>query len=208
MTRHHARSTAAIVALSLVLGAAAPAASGAKAARSERPSATSRVSRSLCDALHALPDTRRAACCAGTPNGGGLADACVRALDDALARNAITLDADDVKRCVADAARELDGCDWVTPQAPRLPGSCRGIVHGRSAAGSACRSSLACADGLVCWGAGAKADGICAPPGAPGATCGRTEDALATYLRASADERHPECAGFCSYGRCAARVAA
>lgn len=208
MTRHHARSTAAIVVLSLVLGAVAPPASEAKAVRSERAPAATAVSRRLCAALHTLPDTRRAACCAGTPNGGGLADACVRALDDALARNAITLDADDVKRCAADAARELDGCDWVTPQAPRLPASCRAIAHGRVAAGAACRSSLECSDGLVCWGAGAKADGICAPPGAGGATCGRTEDALATYLRASADERHPECAGFCSHGRCAARVAA
>lgn len=210
MTEQHARSTAAIAVLILALCALATGASAAKPARKGTPpsgSAPNASVRLLCDALHTLPDTRRAACCAGAANGGGLADACVRSLGDALARGVITLDAREVKRCAADAARELDGCDWVTPQAPRLPASCRSLVHGRVAAGASCRSSLECVDGLACWGATAKADGICAPPGATGATCGRGEDALATFLRASGDVRHPECAGFCGYGRCAARVA-
>lgn len=210
MTEQHARSTGAITVLVLVLCTVAPGSAGARAARSSRsaPPATASVVHRLCDALHRLPDTRRAACCAGTANGAGLAEACVRTLGDALARNAIAIDPGDVDRCAADSARELAGCDWVTPQAPRLPASCARIVHGRVAGGSACRSSLECVDGLVCWGASAKADGICAPPGAAGATCGRAEDPLATFLRANDDARHPECAGYCGYGRCAARVAA
>lgn len=207
MTEPHARRTA-IAALTLALCVLAPAVAGAKPARSGTPaSAPSAVVRRLCDTLHRLPDTRRAACCAGTASGGGLADACARSLGDALARRAVVLVPDDVDRCAADAARALEGCEWVTPQSPRLPASCRGVVRGRIAAGASCRSSLECADGLVCWGAGARADGVCAPPGATGATCGRTEDSLATYLRANGEDRHPECAGFCSHGRCAARVA-
>lgn len=210
MTEQHARSTVAIAVLILALCGVAPDTSAAKPARKgalPSGSAANASVRLLCDALHTLPDARRAACCAGTANGVGLADACARSLGDALARGVITLDAREVKRCAADAARELDGCDWVTPQAPRLPASCRSLVHGRVAAGASCRSSLECVDGLACWGASAKADGICAPPGATGASCGRGEDALATFVRASGDERHPECAGFCGYGRCASRVA-
>jgi hypothetical protein len=209
VTAHSPRSVVAFVALIAALCAGAPRTAAAEPARPRRAAtvAAASVVRRLCDVLHTLPDTRRAACCASTPNGGGLADACTRALGDALERKAVVLTSGDVDRCVADAARSLDGCDWVTPYAPRLPDSCRRIVHGRVAAGASCRSSLECADGLVCWGATPKVEGICAPPGATGASCGRTDDALATSLRASGDERHPECTGFCRQGRCAARVA-
>jgi hypothetical protein len=211
VTAHSSRRAASIVVSTLLaLCVCAPRPSAAEPARSKRAAAagaTDSVARRLCDALHTLPDTRRAACCAGTANGGGLAEACTRTLGDALARGAIVLESGDADRCVADAARALDGCDWVTPQAPRLPASCRSIVHGRIAAGASCRSSLECADGLVCWGASAKVEGVCAPPGATGASCGHVDDTLATSVRASGDERHPECAGFCRYGRCAARGA-
>jgi hypothetical protein len=210
VTPHSSRSATSIVALTLVLCACAPRTAGAEPVRPSRAKAAvaaASVARRLCDALHTLPDTRRAACCAGTPNGGGLAEACTRTLGDALKQNTIELAPADVDRCVADATRSLDGCDWVTPHAPRLPDSCRRLVHGRVNAGSSCRSSLECVDGLVCWGATPAVAGICAPPGATGASCGRTDDPLATDLRAHGDERHPECAGFCRQGRCAARVA-
>jgi hypothetical protein len=162
----------------------------------------------LCDALQRLPEARKAACC-GAPGGADMAAACAREIDRSLKAGALTLDAADVDRCAAESASRLEGCDWVTPYSPRVPGSCRGILHGRLDVGMRCRSSLECRDGLHCRGVGTTDSGVCAPPGAPGAACGGGVDTLATYARQTHyDVRHLECAGFCVKGRCAAFAAA
>jgi hypothetical protein len=158
------------------------------------------LARRLCDALQALPETRKSSCC-GTSPAKGFADACVRDLDRALRDGAVALEAEAVDACATDSATELAGCDWVTPYMPRTPRTCRGIVRGRLELGHACRSSLECRDGLHCRG-------VCVPPAPLGASCSAAVDALTTYLRqGDAQTRHPECAGSCVRGRCAAPVA-
>jgi len=197
--------------LLLVLLGLSPTAVGAGPSRRAAATASTAtpqiLAQHLCDALQALPEARRAACCATAP-AGGLAGECVRVLAGALRDEAVALDPADVERCAAASARQLEGCAWVAPYAPRLADGCRGILHGRLAVGSSCRSSLECADGSFCWGSGPTTPGVCAPPGAPGTTCGSVADPLATYARQTDDGRHPECAGFCVKGRCAAFLAA
>jgi hypothetical protein len=165
-----------------------------------------KLSQRLCDALQSLPETRKAQCCGTSPT-GGLAGECARRLGDSLRDNALTLDPGDVERCAAESSRALEGCDWVTPYLPRTPASCVDILHGRLEAGGACHSSLECRDGLSCRGGGPAVPGVCAPPAAPGASCGGAPDTLATYARQTDyDARHPACAGFCVRGRCAAFI--
>jgi hypothetical protein len=150
----------------------------------------------FCDAVQALPEARRAACC-GTTAAPGLAAACARELGRARDRHAVTVDAAGVERCAADAARALAGCDWVTPRLPSVPASCRGVVQGRRGAGAECRSSLECREDLVCRA------GACAAPAPPGAACRGVPDALQTFTRQFDEDRHhPECAGVCLRGRC------
>jgi hypothetical protein len=196
---------AASLAIVLVL-AALPADAGKQAHSSHAASAPPRSVAQLCEALQTLPETRRASCCATTPT-SGLGDECVRVVGDALRGGGVTLEPADAARCAADAARALEGCDWVTPYAPRVPSSCRGVLHGRRVAGAACRSSIECVDGSFCWGSGPTTAGVCIPPAPAGATCGAAIDALATFARQTGDDRHPECAGYCAKGRCAAFVA-
>jgi len=197
--------------LSVVLSALETSSAGASA---RKPSFSPRqkpekLSQRLCDALQTLPETRKARCCGTSPTAGppGLAGECARKLSDSLRHNALTLDPADVERCAAESSRELEGCDWVTPYLPRTPASCVGILHGRLETGAVCRSSLECRDGLSCRGGGETVPGVCAPPAVPGASCGGAPDALATYARQTDyDARHPECAGFCVRGRCAAFI--
>ena len=196
---------AVVVVLPVLLGASPPRASQRHVVVAV--STSDQLSRRLCDALQGVPASRKAQCC-GTSPSAGLASACTREVDRALREHAITLAAADVDRCAADTARALDGCTWVTPWMPETPSSCRGIVRGRRDAGASCRSSLECADGLFCRGAGPATSGVCTPPGRPGANCSGIPDALATYARETdGDTRHPECAGYCLRGRCTAPVA-
>jgi hypothetical protein len=181
----------------VVLVAALPAVAGASPPAAD-------VGRRLCDALHALPEARKAACC-GTAAANGLAAECARELGRSLDAGTLATDPADVDRCVSDSARALDGCGWVTPYLPPIPGACRGILHGRLDAGATCRSSLECRDGLACRGTGPAVAGVCARPGLAGAVCAGAPDTLATYTRQTDDDaRHPECAGYCLRGRCAA----
>jgi hypothetical protein len=180
----------------LILLAARPVVLGASPSK-PAPDATSMR---LCDALQALPERRKAECCASSPS-AGVATACAQALSVSLRAKAITVDPADVDRCAAETVHALDGCDWVTPYLPAPPASCRGIVHGRVDVGGTCRSSLECRGGLHC------AAGTCARPGAPAppaAAPRHADDARAP------DRRHEpsECTGYCFRGRCAAPVAA
>lgn len=166
----------------------------------------------LCDALHAVPGGRQAACCGAVIGSGGsgaprgLAGECTRLLSAALRAGSAALEPAAVERCERASAAAFAGCDWVTPLAPEAPAACRGLVAGLREAGAACASSLECRSGLACRAAGAGAPaGTCAPPAAAGEACGGGFDLLATYLRA---EPRAECAGSCHAGRCADAVAA
>jgi hypothetical protein len=161
----------------------------------------------LCSALHTLPETRRAACCAA-PAAVELAGECTRVLTLALRARAVRLDAADVDACAAAMARALDGCDWVGPFPVAPPAACAGIVRGAVAAGERCRSSLECAGGLRCRGAGPTQPGRCSAALDDGALCGLAVDTLASYTRQEAvDREHRECAGYCARHRCHRAVA-
>jgi hypothetical protein len=152
----------------------------------------------LCAVLHALPEERKAQCCSTAPS-STLAAECTGMLSAALRDRTLRLDAAAIGRCAADSSRAFAGCDWVTPLVPPSPGSCHLAVQGLAPAGASCRTSLECQDGLSCRG------GSCAKPAPPGAACGGSVDTLATFLRQTdLAPRHPECAGYCLAGRCAA----
>lgn len=158
----------------------------------------------ICDALHTMPLERKAACCQSTP-GTNVASECGRNLAGALAGGGITLDAAQVKTCTTALASAYEGCDWVGPHPVRLPEACRTIVRGTVAEGKTCRSSLECADGLRCAGAGPTDAGRCRAAAAEGDPCGTAVDPLATYLRIDMDQARPPCAaGFCDRQRCRA----
>lgn len=196
------RSSFLLCALVALAALAGPAADEARRTRAASAPPAAAAARQLCAAVQTLPETRKAACCA-SPASAGLGGECVRLLSDAVRRGAVALADGDAARCSAAAARQLEGCAWVTPYAPPLPQECRRVLQGRLAAGAACRSSLECVDGLLCWGAGPGTAGVCTPPAPVGATCGAAADDLATYTRQTDDPRHPACAGFCKHGRCA-----
>jgi hypothetical protein len=193
-----ARAAPWLVAASLGLGTATGRAE-TPPARTATPAARPLVRR-LCNTLHALPAKRKSECCGAAV--GSLADLCTSEMSAALERGAVTLDAAAVDRCVAESARKLDGCDWVTPLAPPLPDACRGLVHGKLEVGVSCRSSLECRDGLYCRGATPGAAGLCAPPAPARARCEAPADNLASYARAGDDPRHRECDGLCIKGEC------
>ena len=152
----------------------------------------------LCEALHAVPERRRLACCSGA-SGLVLTDECVRVLTYALRSGAVTADAAGVAACTAAQEAAHAGCDWIGPWPPDLPPSCRSALRGTLAAGARCRSSLECAGSLNCRGVGPTAPGTCAPPRLDGERCALAVDPLAAYTRQDRVEReHPECSGFCS----------
>jgi hypothetical protein len=156
----------------------------------------------LCEALHGVPVKRRAACCA---HGAGfsLEGECTRTLSFALREKAVTVDPAAVDACAAAMARAHEGCAWVGPTGAPLPAECDGIVRGTLEEGKRCRSSLECVDGLRCQGVGPTDMGQCAKPKGRGHVCAIAVDTLASFTRQDGfDERHPECAGYCSHRRC------
>lgn len=153
-----------------------------------------------CAAVHALPAARRKACCHAAA--ASLADVCVRHLSEALRRGTVTLDAAAIDRCAADTERELAGCGWVTPLAPKPAPSCAGLLRGTLAQGGACDSSLECADGLYCRGLALDSPGQCSAPAAARAPCETPADNLAAFTAAGDDPRHRACDGRCAMGLC------
>lgn len=157
----------------------------------------------LCDALHALPERKRAECCQ-VPLGIILATPCTRTLSAAVRTKAIRLDEAAIANCESAFQHELQGCEWVGPLATELlPAACQGMVSGLLGTNTRCRSSLDCAVGLRCQGAGPTARGICAPPKRDGLACDLAVDTLASYTRQEIDLLHPECQGFCDRHKCA-----
>lgn len=162
------------------------------------------IAERLCNALEALPLQRRAECCGGAPS-TGMSRECVRVLTATLRDGAVQISAGDVDRCHAETMAQLEGCDWVTPLQPAPPAACLGIIHGQLQAGASCRSTLECRDGLVCHGARTTVAGVCQEPSALGGSCSRGVDTLVTYARQPTDDpHHPDCAGYCFQGQCAA----
>jgi hypothetical protein len=162
----------------------------------------------FCEAVQALPDKRKAACCVDARTGVVPVDSCVRTLSYAIAQRAVTLDAAEVEACAAAMKKATDGCDWVTPFATAIPLVCRGILRGKLAEKEPCRSSLECAAGLRCQGLSATDIGACGPPRGSRMPCGAGIDTLAAYTRQdSVDRDHPECEGRCAQGRCDDAVA-
>jgi hypothetical protein len=157
--------------------------------------------RRLCTALHVLPGQRKAACCEGssTSNVGGQCESVVTV---ALRSGAITLDHAALDRCVEAMEKAHQGCDWVTPLSSTVVPECEGVLRGQFPEDSKCRSSLECAEGLHCHGAGPTNIGYCGKP-REGGSCNTGVDVLATYARQdNIDKGHPECAGQCYQHRC------
>jgi len=160
----------------------------------------------LCQAVHSLPEERRAQCCASRP-GIVLAGECAFALTAALRSRAVALEPARVDACAAALGRAYQGCGWVGPFGPAFPAECQRLFAGRRKAGEACRSSLECEGGASCAGVGPTDVGRCAPPGEAGASCATAVDALATFTRQDLDRLHPPCKGYCNRHRCAERAA-
>ena len=192
----------ALAAVSSVAAAAGPAKPGKPAARAVKfdPRAEQ-----YCAALHRVPAERRQACC-GRPV-ANLAAQCASELSAALARGTVALDEAAVARCASDSASAFEGCAWITPLQPAPPESCAGLVRGALDAGSTCRSSLECGDGLHCRGLTPSTAGVCRPAAAARQRCEFPADNLANYARAQADPRHAVCAGACLKGQCLEPVA-
>jgi hypothetical protein len=161
----------------------------------------------LCTALQGTPQTRRAECRRTTP-GVLTTGECVRMLGAALDSGTVTLASSDVDLCVDATNRALASCEWASVGAPQPPTECGGIVHGTLAAGSHCRSSLECLDGLRCHGVGPTIEGQCGAPRDEEAPCGASVDSLAVYARQNGyDAAHPECRGWCNGRMCAPTIA-
>lgn len=152
----------------------------------------------LCEALHQMPAERKAACCRGQ-TAAHFAGECARVVSLALEQGTLELQHSDA--CVKDLVLAHQGCAWVGPNEPSLPESCSGVVVGKIHEGKKCRSTLECASGLRCLGAGPTAAGKCAPPGQDGMACELSVDVLVSYLRQTLPP-HLECAGFCQRHRC------
>jgi hypothetical protein len=161
----------------------------------------------FCRAVYLLPAERRAACCGGEA-APTLASECARTLSYALRSKAVTVDEKAVAACEAGQARAHEGCDWVGPLGASLPPACAGLLHGTLAAGTRCRSSLECQDGLRCRGVGPTDPGTCGPPLVEGARCNVAVDTLVTYARQEVwtEAAHRECQGYCSRRACRAAV--
>ncbi len=161
--------------------------------------------RGLCEALHLLPEERRAACCGGAP-GHTLVDECTRVLSLALRGGNLDLDVKRTAGCVAAEKAALQGCGWVGPASVPLPETCQGLTVGKLERGARCRSALECRDGLCCRGLGPTQAGVCDAPGAAATACELGADPLAVYLLQDGRE-HPECAGACVRRTCVPTVA-
>jgi hypothetical protein len=157
----------------------------------------------LCEVLTDMPEKRRSDCCKAAP-AVVVTEECVRQLSAAIRHGAVELAEADVETCAAAFGKVLDGCDWVGPFPPAPPAACQGILRGKLAIGSKCRSSLECAGGARCAGVGPTAVGRCTEAKADGELCGGVVDTLGGYTRQIAlEKQHPECKNKCIKRRCA-----
>jgi len=157
--------------------------------------------RSVCHALHTLPRERRAACSNEKP-GVSVAAACERTLAAAVTRGALEVTSARAEQCIATMRARYDGCAWMEARVMQPEPVCQTFLSGTITDGGSCASSLECAAGSHCHGAGAFDRGVCGPPRQNGAPCDLAADPLASYVSAP-ESKHPECQGRCVRGRCA-----
>jgi hypothetical protein len=118
--------------------------------------------------------------------------------------SALGLDGEAAQQCVTAMRERYADCNFTAARSlPAVP-ACTQIWRGARADGESCRSSLECAHGQHCRGAGPLDAGVCAPPAPAGAICGTAVDPLAVYLP-TAERDHPECDGQCLNARCRPR---
>ena len=161
----------------------------------------------LCEALHTLPNHRKATCCHTTP-GVVLTDECIRNLSGAITQGGLKLDLALVSTCTTALGKTYEGCDWVGPHMPEVPMVCTSALKGLRKAGEVCHSALECEGNLRCAGAGPTDAGRCQAPAAVGKVCSTGTDALGAYLRIDAEALRPGCAeGFCDRNICRAGIA-
>ena len=152
-----------------------------------------------CEAVHGLPESRRAACCQSTM-GIVLTDDCVRVLSYSVRSRALVIDERKTAECRQKLEEQLASCDFVGPFPPKLPDACEGALRGTLPAGGSCRSSLECQGTLRCSGVGPTNLGACREPKEDGAPCGLAVDPLAAFTRGERlVQKHPECSGFCGH---------
>src|SRR5262249_2382350 len=145
-------------------------------------------------ALYEVPNERRAACCDGRrlPSFAG---ECARVLSFAVKSKAVTVSEAGIDGCRSAVEKAHEGCDWVTPLPLRTPDACQHLVRGTLAEKPRCRSTLECADGLICAGVSPTTIGVCAKPAKIGAICGTGVDPLASMvLSRTEDDKHAACA--------------
>jgi hypothetical protein len=164
------------------------------------PGATSPWIAPLCHALHALPRERRAQC-SGEKPGALLTSACEHALSASVQGKALRIDAARAEQCIDGLRARYEGCEWSTARVLPPLAACQGLLEGARAQGTSCASSLECAEGLHCRGAGAFDRGVCAPPLPDGARCELAADPLGSYMPSEPNE-HRECQNRCTQGRC------
>jgi hypothetical protein len=203
-TAHSSTSSAVVTASPSSMGALP---SGAKnETESVYPARTEPVNalaRTLCKALHDLPEERRSSCCNQTA-GLVVTAECERMLHHALESKAISLEQAKLDGCVKAIGETYQGCDWVGPFPPPLPPACAGLTRGTLASGKPCRSSLECEGSLRCKGVGPTTLGVCSEAGNKGESCGSTVDPLATYVRVTdLETSHPSCKSYCARYKCA-----
>lgn len=160
------------------------------------------LAKRYCEALHDTPQKRKAECCSSGV-GATITGECTRVLSFALNEKSVTMAPADVDRCVEALGKVYEGCAWVGPNPPRMPEACLGIIKGAVADGGVCRSSLDCAAGVFCHGAGPTNLGRCGAPHDSRFPCELAIDSLAAYTRQdNTAALHPECAGYCNRHRC------
>jgi hypothetical protein len=160
----------------------------------------------LCNAVHALPEERTAACCHRAPS-ASFAAQCAAVLSSALRGKNLSLDTARLDTCVADLERVHAGCEWVGPIGVPMPHSCDNLLVGKVASGARCRSTLECEGALRCLGSGPTDTGVCGEARGTGGACRLSVDGLGPQLAMDVDRTHPECQGFCDHHRCQPRLA-
>ncbi|MGC4092827.1 MAG: hypothetical protein QM756_34070 [Polyangiaceae bacterium] len=152
----------------------------------------------MCETLHGLPATRKAACCARA-SAPSLLEECVRVLESSLKSGGVSVDPRRLGECQMAAERAFSGCDWVSPAATLPIAECEGVLLPQRAEGERCSSSLECQAPLHCDAANAAAVGRCRAPREVGAPCSASGDALAgVTLARSFESAHPLCRDSCS----------
>lgn len=167
------------------------------------------LAETYCRAVHERVAERKKECCGPAMSAASLKDECVRMLSYAIRSGSVAADAPAIETCARDVGAATEGCAWVSSSAITLPASCRRVIRGKLAAGTNCRSSLECSDGLACHGIAATKMGVCGPPRPEGSVCGLGIDPLIAMMVHEVDPvEHAECQGACSFRKCVPRSSA